>query len=183
MLVMSSVAQNHGSVILRINLALTWIFAMAAIVSAALFRQPWTGIAVVVSLACFTIGVVVFLWGYWNAVQRSRADNIGVGAMYFLLGGVAPRGVGLVMNGCLGAQFVVALATALARGTTNGRAGSTLAFGILAPMLGLGLNGLWAAFHGTFEPRSDAQETEVSEQSDQGSSAKGSPTGHDKDHD
>ncbi|MSO59503.1 MAG: hypothetical protein EXQ63_04170 [Ilumatobacteraceae bacterium] len=180
---MSSDAQNSGALILRINIFMTTVFILASILSATLFRQPWKGIAVVVSLACFSVGVVVFLWGYWNAVQRSRADNIGVGAMYFLLDGVAPRAVGQIMNGCLAAQSVVALSAALARGSTNGRAGSTLAFGILAPMLGLGLNGLWAAFHGTFGPRIDAQGDAILAPKEQGSSAEGSRTGHDKDHD
>jgi len=180
---MSSVLQNPGAVILRINVLMTSIFAAASIFSAVLFRQPWKGIAVAVSLVCFSVGVVVFLWGYWNAVQRSRTDNIGVGEMYFLLNGIAPRGLSYAMNGCLGAQCVVALATALARGTTDGRAGSTLAFGILAPMLGLGLNGLWAAFHGSFGPRGVDQELPISDENQQGSSTGGSQTRQDKDHD
>lgn len=116
-------------------------------------------------------------------MQRSRTDNIGVGEMYFLLNGIAPRGMSYSMNGCLGAQCVVALAAALARGTTDGRAGSTLAFGILAPMLGLGLNGLWAAFHGSFGLRGDGQESPVSDENQQGSSTGGSQTRQDKDHD
>jgi hypothetical protein len=45
------------------------------------------------------------------------------------------------------------LATALSRPSTDGRAGSTLAFGVLVPMLGIGLNGLASARHGTFPPR------------------------------
>ena len=116
MLEMSNGVQNPGAVILRINVFMTSVFAVASILSAVLFRQPWKGIAVVVSLVCFSVGVVVFLWGYWNAVQRSRTDNIGVGEMYFLLNGIAPRGMSYSMNGCLGAQCVVALATALALG-------------------------------------------------------------------
>jgi hypothetical protein len=31
--------------------------------------------------------------------------------------------------------------------------GSTLAFGVLVPLLGLGLNGLWASKYGTFGKR------------------------------
>ena len=37
----------------------------------------------------------------------------------------------------------------------DGSPGSSLAVGILVPMFGIGLNGLWCAFHGVFEPRVD----------------------------
>jgi hypothetical protein len=57
------------------------------------------------------------------------------------------------MNGCLAVQTVVGLGTALARPSTDGKAGSVLAFGVLVPMLGLGLNGLWVSRYGTFGPR------------------------------
>jgi len=59
----------------------------------------------------------------------------------------------LSIVGPLGAQIVTALATALARSNTDGQAGSTLAFGVLVPMLGIGLNGLASARHGVFGPR------------------------------
>ena len=37
----------------------------------------------------------------------------------------------------------------------DGSPGTSLAVGILVPMFGLGLNGLWCAFHGVFPPRPD----------------------------
>jgi hypothetical protein len=142
-----------GKIIVRMNVLLTLVFVTASVVSAIAFSQPWKTIAVVVSLACFAVGITVFLWGYWSAVQRSREDNISVAAMYFLVDGSAPSRIALVMNSTLAVQVVVAVATALSRSSTDGRAGSTLAFGILVPMMGLGFNGLWAAEHGVFDPR------------------------------
>ncbi|CAB4603820.1 unannotated protein [freshwater metagenome] len=142
-----------GKIIVRINILLTLIFVTSSIVSAVAFSQPWKTIAVVVSLACFAVGITVFLWGYWSAVQRSREDNISVAAMYFLVDGAAPSRLAVVMNSTLAVQVVVAVATALSRSSTDGRPGSTLAFGILVPMMGLGFNGLWAAEHGVFDPR------------------------------
>lgn len=168
-----------GQVIVGANLVLTAVFVVSAVVAAIVFANPWKTIAVVASLACFSLGVVAFLWGYWNAVQRSRHENIGVASLYFLTGGVAPRGVSRAMNVCLAVQTVVSLATALARNSTDGRPGSTLAFGILVPMLGLGLNGLWGAFHGTFEQRAEAR----SAPSDDGIPSVGSETGQDNHHD
>jgi hypothetical protein len=49
--------------------------------------------------------------------------------------------------GSLGAQTAIALGTAAARPFTS------VAFGILVPMFGLGLAGLWGARHGRFEAR------------------------------
>ncbi len=142
-----------GLVIVRVNAVLTAVFVVTSLAAAVVFDDPWKQVAVGTSLACFAVGVVAFLWGYWNAVQRSREDNIGVAALYFLLGGIAPKGVARRMNTLLAVQTVWSIATAVARGSTDGTPGSTLAFGILVPMMGLGLNGLWGAFHGTFEPR------------------------------
>jgi hypothetical protein len=46
--------------------------------------------------------------------------------------------------------------TALARSESDdGSPGTSLAVGILVPMFGLGLNGLWCAFHGVFPRRLD----------------------------
>jgi len=52
----------------------------------------------------------------------------------------------------LTAQIVIAAVTAAARPFT------TLAFGVLTPVFGLGLNSLWAARHGNFPPRKPAPE-------------------------
>lgn len=150
-----------GSLFVKGNVALTAVFVVASIVAAVTFTSPWKTIGVIVSLGCFSVGVVAFLWGYWTAVQRSRVDNISVAALYFLVDNCAPKSVARLMNSALGIQVVVAVATAISRTTTDGRAGSTLAFGVLAPMMGLGLNGLWGATYGTFAPRQFGDSPEV----------------------
>lgn len=150
-----------GTLIIRVNAILTAVFLVTAVISAVLFDQPWKAIAVGVSLFTFSVGVIAFLWGYWTAVQRSREDNISVAALYFLIDGCAPQSVARRMNVLLAVQVVVGLATALARPSTGADRGSTLAFGILVPMLGLGLNGLWGAYYGTFAPRNAASNDEV----------------------
>lgn len=150
-----------GSLFVKGNVTLTAVFVVASIVAAVTFTSPWKTIGVIVSLGCFSVGVVAFLWGYWTAVQRSRVDNISVAALYFLVDNCAPKSVARLMNSALGIQVVVAVATAISRTTTDGRAGSTLAFGVLAPMMGLGLNGLWGATYGTFAPRQFGDSPEV----------------------
>ena len=161
-----------GAVIVRVNAIFTALFLVTAGLAAAYFEQPWK---VVVCLASFSVGVCAFLWGYWSAVQRSREDNISVAAMYFLIDKCAPKSVARQMNGLLTLQVLIGLVTAGMRPSTDGKSGSTLAFGILVPMLGLGLNGLWAAFHGQFAPRSSAKSAGVSPEA--------TPNGQDEDHD
>lgn len=146
-----------GATIVRVDVALTASFVAVATTAAVSFTPLARAVMVVTSLSLFAVGVSAFLWGYWSAVQRSRHDLIGVAALYFLSGDVAPPSVRRTMSLCLAIQCVVALGTALSRPETEGKPGSALAFGILVPMLGLGLNGLWGAWHGTFEPRSDAR--------------------------
>ena len=105
-------------------------------------------------MVLFTIGVFAFLWSYWNAVQRSRTDEIAVSQLYLLLGEAIPKAVRRTMLTALGFQFTVALVTTLVRPEgPSGGAGSSLAVGFLVPMLGFGLNGLWAANYGTFGTR------------------------------
>lgn len=150
-----------GSFLVKCNLALTGLFVAMSTVAAVTFTSPWKTVGVVVSLSCFSVGIVAFLWGYWTAVQRSRTDNISVAALYFLVDNCAPKSIARLMNSALGVQVVVAVVTAISRTTTDGRAGSTLAFGVLAPMMGLGLNGLWGATYGSFAPRQFNDSDEV----------------------
>lgn len=145
--------EQPGAAIVQANLIGTAVFTVSATVAAVVFDGFARVQGVVVALALFAIGTFTFLWGYWTAVQRSRTEEMAVSELYFLLGPAIPSSVRRWMNGALIVQTVVSLVTALARPTTDGRAGSTLAFGVLVPMLGLGLNGLWAAKYGAFGPR------------------------------
>lgn len=144
---------EQGAAIVRANLWGTALFTVSAVVAAAVFDDLTRTIGVVVAIALFAIGTFAFLWGYWTAVQRSRTEEMAVTELYFLMGPAIPPVVRTWMNGALAVQTVAGVATALARPTTDGRAGSTLAFGVLVPMFGLGLNGLWAARYGAFGPR------------------------------
>ena len=158
--------RTEGRVLVMADTVLTAVFMVTSLVAAVRFAQPWKSVAVAVDIVCFSVGIFAFLWGYWNAVQRSREDDIGVAALYFLMDGCAPRSVSVRMNTLLSVQLVWAVATALSRGSTDGRPGSTLAFGVLVPMMGLGLNGLWGAFHGTFGPRQSGKRGTVSQSGD-----------------
>lgn len=117
------------------------LFAATAI-PAALGVDALDSAAVATALALFFASLPVWAWAFVVAASRSAlGDDIAVANMFGSVG-AAPRGVRLHLGGSLGACVVIAVATAAAE-----------PFGVLVPMLPLGLLGLWAARHGTFPPR------------------------------
>jgi hypothetical protein len=133
-----------GQAIVRASWAGTAAVAATAIPAAAF--DSWMPPAVIVDLLLFVGGIAIFLWAYGIAVGRSRENEIGIGGLYFLQG-TAPHDVRNRLLGSLAAQTAIALATAILRPFTP------LAFGILVPVWGLGLCGLWGARYGSFGPR------------------------------
>lgn len=145
---------HAGDAIIRANLALTAVFAVTASYAAAVFTTTAQWVGAVTAMVLFAIGVLAFLWSYWNAVQRSRTEEISVTQLYLLMGDAVPKPVRRTMNLTLLVQVAIAVVTTLARPNgPDGNPGSSLAVGFLVPMLGFGLNGMWAAFHGEFAPR------------------------------
>ena len=66
---------------------------------------------------------------------------------------------------------MIATATTFARPNgPDGNPGSSLAVGFLVPMLGFGLNGLWAVYHGNFAARTELRtsEKEIRQNADHG---------------
>jgi hypothetical protein len=104
-------------------------------------------VALAVALLLFAAGTAAFAAAYVRAVSRSRTDRIGVPALFFLEGSVAPRPVRRLLMGSFLAELLVAVAVAAVRPNTS------LAFGILVPVYGLSLAGLWGARHGAFPER------------------------------
>ena len=134
-----------GERIVRVSWLGTGVFVVTAILGVAV-PHPLAALAAAVAFGLFVAGCAVFVWAYGLAVARSRTDEISVVGLY-LLSGSAPRSVRLRLLGAVGVQSAVALAAASARPYTIAAAG------ILVPVYGLGLCGLWAARHGTFPPR------------------------------
>jgi hypothetical protein len=145
---------RFGTAVVGANLIGTAIFGVTAAYAAISFSTVAQWVGAVTALALFTVGVFSFLWAYWNAVQRSRHEEISVTQLYLLAGPPTPRWVKRRMWLSLAAQVTIATVTTLARPDgPDGNPGSSLAVGFLVPMFGIGLNGLWAAFHGRFPPR------------------------------
>ena len=140
--------------IVRADVIGTALFVTTAVLAAVFFTTALQWVGAVTALTLFAVGVVCFLWSYLHAVQRSRTDEISVAALYFLSGPATPGPVKRAMLGMLAIQVVTATATTFARlDGPDGTPGSSLAVGFLVPMFGFGLNGLWAAFHGSFGER------------------------------
>ena len=153
-----AVAPDAGGAIVRADIAATALFAITAGYAVAVFSTVAQWIGAVTAMTLFAVGVFTFLWAYWNAVQRSRTDEVSVAQLYFLVGPPTPVRVRRTMLGALLAQVVIATVTTLARPDgPDGGPGSSLAVGFLVPMLGFGLNGLWASKHAAFAPRPDAR--------------------------
>ena len=141
--------------LVRLDVAGSALFtgAMAVAVPLRDQRVAQVGIAAV-SLALFAVGVAAGLWAYTSALERSRAEEVGVANLFLLTGPTAPRAVKRRMSLALAVQVVVALVGASigAGGLQQGQL-NALAFGVLVPMFGIGMNGLWAAHYGSFGPR------------------------------
>jgi hypothetical protein len=147
-------SDDTGDVIIIVDLAGTAVFALTAALAAVIFTTFWQWVASITALTLFGLGVFTFLWSYYNAVQRSRRDEIGVAQLYLLLGPPIPARVRRMMLTLLLMQLVIAVVTTFARlEGPDGKPGSSLALGFLVPMFGFGLNGLWAAYHGRFPAR------------------------------
>lgn len=134
-----------GAGIVTSSLAGTAAFAVVAAVG--VVAPAFEVVTAVVSGALFVLGCVVFLCAYALAVGRSRTEAIGIGGLYFLAGDSAPASVRRRLMVALAAQVVLALVAAGLRPYTP------MAFGILVPVFGLGLAGLWGARHGRFAAR------------------------------
>lgn len=136
--------EEPGARLLRATWIATTVFGVVQVVAAALPRKPVLGISIAVSLVLFVVGCVAFLAAYAIAVSRSRDEVVTLPGVFLLAD--APAGVRRSFFAAFGVEMVVAFAAAGVRPFTP------LAFGILAPMLGIGMGGLWAARHGSFEP-------------------------------
>lgn len=138
---------DAGRGVVLVDATGTAVFVVTAVVEAILLER-WTElVGVTVALVLFAAGCVAFLLAYAQALQRSRHDEIAVASLFLLAGPGVPGPVKAKLGGLLAVQVVVALTTAIIRSF------SPLAFGVLVPVFGVGLNGLWAARYGAFPPR------------------------------
>jgi hypothetical protein len=134
-----------GGRIVRLGWWANAVFAVTAVPAAALGSDAVSAVAIGVALLLFLAAIVAFLYAFAVGLGRSaRGDNVAVASLYFLQGSAPPR----VQREFL-AQFVVCFVIAAATAAWE-------PFGVLVPMLPIGLAGVWAARHGAFPPRPGA---------------------------
>jgi hypothetical protein len=131
----------EGKAIIRSSWIGNAVFAVTAI-PAALGVDAFDPVSAVTALALFAVSLGIWVWAFGIAVARSsRGDNIMVGNL-FLFEGRVPKGVRAQLFSSVGVCLVITAVTA-----------SADPFGVLVPMLPVGLIGLWGARHGVFPPR------------------------------
>lgn len=143
--------------LLRVDLIGTAMFVAALGIAVPLRDHRGAQVLIaVVSIALFAAGVVATLWAYATALERSRVDEIGVANLYFVTGTTAPPAIKRRLLAALVVQ-VVASVTAATIGVVGLQDSqlNALAFAVLVPMFGIGMNGAWTARYGSFGPRID----------------------------
>ena len=152
---MSTNSRPDSNPWVRANVFGTVVFVtVVAVVIAARDRRPAQFAIGICSMVLFAIGVACTLWAYVTALEKSRTQEVGVANLFLLTGKTAPPSIKRTMLVALAAQIVAAVI-----GASIGAAGlektelNALAFGVLVPMFGIGMNGMWAAKYGSYGPR------------------------------
>ena len=136
---------ERGWSLVKANLIATAV--LGVVLAAGVAAPDSLGVAAAfVSLGYLLAGIVAFGISFFAAAERSRTEELSVAGLYFLAEGAPRRTRWLMLTAIIG-QTVLSLTAAAIRPFT------ALAFGTLAPMLGLGLAGVWSARHGVFRPR------------------------------
>jgi hypothetical protein len=140
---MSGAARDpeRGERIIVVSWVADALFAVTAI-PAALGVSAFDVVSIAVALGLFVISLGVWCWAFAVALARTtRGDDVAVASM-FLMQGPAPKRVRVHLFAALGVCIAVTAVTAAAE-----------PFGVLVPMLPLGLIGLWGARHGVYPSR------------------------------
>ncbi len=83
--------QQPGARVVRSDLAGTALFLIALAIAIPARTHRFAQVLIGgVSMVLFAIGVATTLWAYTRALDRSRAEEVGVANLYLLTGDTAP---------------------------------------------------------------------------------------------
>lgn len=145
----------RGTWIVKASWISTVVFVVPTVVATVTNTTGIRHFAAYVSLVLFLAGMVVFPIALWIGAQRSRVDDMTMAGWWFLTGS-APADVRNHLWASLGTQIAVSLTCAAFRFETS------IAFGVLVPILGLAFLGLWGGRYGWFPRREFAQRDPLS---------------------
>jgi len=132
---------RQGRAIIATGWIANAVFAVTAI-PVAVGVDGAIGIAVAVALLLFVVAIGAFVYAFALGMARTtQGDDVAVANLFFLQGS-APKPVQRKFL----TLFLVCLA--ITAGTAAWEP-----FGVLVPMLPIGLAGVWAARYGVFPPR------------------------------
>ena len=132
--------------IVKASWAGTVAFTVTA-VAAAISPDTFEVVALAVALILFAAGTVVFLVAFVHAVGRSRAKSTSGSA-------ACTSSPGQRRATCRSISLALSESRSSSRSPLRRRGRSRVwRFGMLVPLYGLGLCGLWGAYHGAFPPR------------------------------
>lgn len=120
---------------------------VATSVAAAVSPDAFGAVHATLSIGLFLVGTGAMLWAYALGVSRSRTELVTVPGLFFLAGDVAPRATRRALRIATAVEVVAVVVAASVRPYTE------VAFGVLAPMYGLGMMGVWGGRYGEFPPR------------------------------
>jgi hypothetical protein len=142
--------EERSAALLTLDLAGTAAL-LATSLAGAIVPDPLGVVHAALSGVLFVVGTGALLWAYAVGISRSRTELVDIPGLFLLSGPVAPDALRRRFRVALGLQIIAVVVAASIRPFTE------VAFGILAPMYGLGLMALWGARHGTFPERPPRQ--------------------------
>lgn len=103
----------------------------------------------VVSSILFFVGTALSALGLWNGIQRSRVDDVSLAGLVAIDTRFVPKRVRNILWAVIVGHTTITIIAATQRLFT------AQAFGLLAPMFGLGVALVWASRHATFARRTE----------------------------
>lgn len=139
-------AAEPGTALVNLDLVGTGVLAVTS-AGAAVAPDAVAVVHAGLSLALFMVGTGALLWAYALGISRSRTDLVSIPGLFLLSSPAAPAATRRTFYLALVVQVVAVVVAASIRPF------SEVAFGVLAPMYGLGLMALWGGRYGDFPPR------------------------------
>ena len=95
---------HAGDIIVFADVIGTFAFVVTAVTAAVVFSTASQWVGAITAMALFAVGVFAFIWSFFNAVQRSREEEISVTQVYLLFGSPTPSRVRRIMLSMLVVQ-------------------------------------------------------------------------------